>query len=222
MPSRWREKCFSPLSFSPALRDTLGGDSGNSGYRLGSNQLSHADGSARVIRLFGAWYPAAIMRRVRAVVVDALNAVIASWGRTQIPVEGFKRVSPLVRHGDASAAVAIEPGRCGVVAALSNIAPDVVLSRAAHPVAEIYAFGPCRGELSVQASTAFTASARKELAGDRSLRSTLAPADPVTPWSGCAAFMGGPANHGQPVKNAPDQVMRWHTSFYQSMGLARG
>lgn len=79
---------------------------------------------SRVALLFLSRGPAAILRRVGAVVVDSIQGVLSRWARSHVAKELTEVVSPLIAHRDATATVAREVRHLRVVATVSHRAPD--------------------------------------------------------------------------------------------------
>jgi hypothetical protein len=82
--------------------------------------------TARVAGLFFLGRPTAILRRVRTVVVDALNR-LAWLTRPHVEIERHEVVKPTFAHGDPAPAVVGVRLVFRVVAALLNAAPALVL-----------------------------------------------------------------------------------------------
>lgn len=70
-----------------------------------------------VARLLRACGPAAVGRRVRAVVVDAVKLMSARRTSAHVANEGSEILAPLVAHSDSASAVAVELGVVSIVAA---------------------------------------------------------------------------------------------------------
>lgn len=96
----------------------------------------------RVAVLLSISGPATIFRRVRTVVVNAVQRVAAIWARPHVGVEGFKRVKPALTNRNASSAVIGVALPSWVEATLSHRAPGVVLrSRRTRSGMAMFAFG---------------------------------------------------------------------------------
>lgn len=87
--------------------------------------------SARVEALFAFSRPAAVIRGVRAVIVDAFDCVTWRRSRPHVAVERGEIVVPRRAHANASAAVV---GVRWIVAALFHADPNLVLRGFAHAV----------------------------------------------------------------------------------------
>lgn len=91
---------------------------------------------ARVLALLEACRPAAILGRIRPVVVVALQGVI--WRRRwpHVGVEPLERTAPRVADGDASRAVDLVGFRRSLIAASLDACPRMVFLGAAHAVGD--------------------------------------------------------------------------------------
>lgn len=133
--------------------------------------------------------PAAILRRVRPIIVDALNAVqIASASivgriarlRTHISVERLERLQPAVTDRDAATSVVFPVARVWVSAALLHALPHSVLwcgvrALSTHPVFVLQACS----HFAAKAATTFRSAAAQHQSAYDADRSAVAPTFPV-------------------------------------------
>lgn len=84
-------------------------------------------GSAAVVGLVSLVGPAAVLRRVMAVIVDAIDRVRRGGLAAHISEEGVERVQPLVTDRDASASISREFRVPGVQASLLHRRPTLIL-----------------------------------------------------------------------------------------------
>jgi hypothetical protein len=84
--------------------------------------------TSRVQTLLGARCPAAIVRRVIAVVVAAIERVLRGWPRAHIGEESHEIVTPAVAHPNAAAAVALKSSMAWIVAPAIQIKPGDVFN----------------------------------------------------------------------------------------------
>lgn len=130
-----------------------------------------------VVRLFGLGGPSAVVRRVGAIVVDAVNGVIGRRFRSHIAVERAK-VQPFWRDRDSAPAV---PFPCWVVrvqAPLAHSEPCLIFARAT--VAALTVYATCvSGSLALYAATAQgVAGAQVARKHDDVISAAVATADP--------------------------------------------
>lgn len=85
-------------------------------------------GWAAIAGLFEFRGPAAVIRLVVAVVVDAVKRVGASWACSHVSIEVGETVPPALANNDAAPAIAGVIGRVGVVATLDHGGPRAVLA----------------------------------------------------------------------------------------------
>lgn len=95
--------------------------------------MRHIDADAP-IRMLDMWKrPAAVLRRVIAIVVDAVNGVFAAWARSHVSKEVFKR-SPALADRNAARLVVAEVLAVRVRGAIKDAGPNTVLGGFAHAV----------------------------------------------------------------------------------------
>jgi hypothetical protein len=105
------------------------------GKRLRFSTKRNPTGHAFIEGLLPASSPPAILRAVRAVVVNPVKRH-AKWARPHVRQKGAE-VSPARAIADASPAIVQEVRAAGVIAALFHACPDRELSRAGEPVPTI-------------------------------------------------------------------------------------
>lgn len=91
---------------------------------------------ALIVSLFSPGRPPAVLARVWAVSVDAIDRVPARWTQAHVREEIHKRAIPCVAYRDASAPIIWKAPAIGIVAALPHHAPGGVLRRIFHAVDE--------------------------------------------------------------------------------------
>lgn len=75
--------------------------------------------------------PAHITRLVVAVIVDAVNRVLTTWGWTDISKEPLERMAPAITDGNAAFAVILKRGSMRSIASSVHAAPRRVFQRVA-------------------------------------------------------------------------------------------
>lgn len=91
-------------------------------------------GSALIDSLRCGRGPSAIIRRIAAIIIDAINRVLIARPWTHVGVKGFKRVQPTLTHRDAAFAVPMEVFARRSGAAVDHSGPSLKLSRVRHAV----------------------------------------------------------------------------------------
>lgn len=76
-----------------------------------------------VIALFSNGRPSAIVRRVIAVVVNAVDGMFRGWARSHVLIEGIKGIAPTLTNLNAPAAIARVSIYCRIVAAIQHRIP---------------------------------------------------------------------------------------------------
>lgn len=103
--------------------------------RLGGGSLAAPrTRRASILVLLQARRPSAILRRVRAVVVDAINGQIGGWARPHVAIERLEAGGPRVADRYTSPAVALEVLALRVKATVLNASPNPVFRGVAHAV----------------------------------------------------------------------------------------
>src|SRR5262252_88881 len=82
-----------------------------------------------VTSLFGAIRPAAILRCVRAIVIDAVNRVALRWPWPHVSQEIRKRLAPTVTDCDAATAISVEAIMVRIGATLDHVHPRAIFRR---------------------------------------------------------------------------------------------
>lgn len=163
---------------------------------------------ARVIALFADCRPSAVLARIRAVVVNAVNRVPLRWSRAHVVDERVKAIAPGIAHRDASASVVLELTARLVIAAGAHHVPDVVVRVSRQAVRAMQ----CLHDLVSIAATRFRRPAAKRFAVDISLRPAIASA---RPQRGPDVLSGGTSEHGPRMKSVACQINElWHFGHY--------
>lgn len=102
------------------------------GFSVVRNEL----GVPSVLVLCGAVSPSAVARLIVAVIVDAVNRVIAFGARPHIFKEAAKRLKPSVTHGNATPTVVLIVRLVRVIATIFHACPTFIL-RHCSPVRSI-------------------------------------------------------------------------------------
>lgn len=79
-----------------------------------------------VVLLFLLGGPTAILRRIRAFIVNPFQGLLSTWSWSHIGIEGYERVLPAPAYRDSPTAVVHETWVFRVVAALPHLRPTVV------------------------------------------------------------------------------------------------
>lgn len=141
--------------------------------------LQHATGSA-VVCLVNVGDPSAIVRRVMAVVIGAVDAVLRGGPRPHVSKKRGEALAPLVAHGDTASAVVGKGALIRVVAAAFDRRPGAVFVGAAVSMCGGYA-------LASQTPTAFDATGQQSVAIGNDFATTrtrAADAETITPSTG--------------------------------------
>lgn len=85
--------------------------------------------------------PTAIFRRVAAINIDSVDAVLVAWARPHVGVKRLKRIAPPSAYSDAASAIQREAFVCWIFAASDHAGPRAVFRRLAHAVRD-YLVGP--------------------------------------------------------------------------------
>ena len=85
--------------------------------------------------------PTAIFRRVAAINIDSVDAVLVAWARPHVGVQRLKRIAPPSAYSDAASAIQREAFVCWIFAASDHAGPRAVFRRLAHAVRD-YLVGP--------------------------------------------------------------------------------
>lgn len=87
---------------------------------------------ASIVLLFQPCSPAAILRGIAKIVVDAVDTVIRGGARPHIGVETIEGFKPTVAHGNAPAPIASISGVMRIGAPLLHAAPNTIFARLGH------------------------------------------------------------------------------------------
>ena len=173
-------------------------------------------GGALVAGLLRAGSPSAVIRRVRTVVVDSVEAG-SNGPSTHIGVEVRKRVLPPLAHLYAAPPVAFVVGALGVVTTCFHALPSAVFGRSEHAVC----LGPSRENLSDVAAAALDPTGFEFAAVDLAGGPTVADAKPVISTT---PLGGGSANRPAIEPSSGREVVGYsrHRQQLQSVGRASG
>lgn len=169
---------------------------------------------AFVALLLGACRPSAILWRVWAVVVDAVQRVIQGRAPSHVRQEALV-ACPLVAYGDASAAVILVAGKPWVCATPDHAAPRLKLWRPSAS-ARLAVGGEHGGDnLALITAATDSPSALQERSHHDALGSTVAPAAPKGP----RAVALRASNHGQSSEavTCGERNCTRHNRLYQRM-----
>ncbi len=103
-------------------------------HALGLSEGGHHPRGTSIARLVVATAPTAVVRRVVAVIVHAINRVIDGRARPHVGVEGGEICAPSVADADASSSVMFVAIRAGVRAAVNHRVPNAVFGGVRHAV----------------------------------------------------------------------------------------
>lgn len=93
--------------------------------------------------------PATVVRRIVAVIVNAIDGMLTGWTWTEVIVKVQKAVSPPVAHRNTAAAVIAKGGRFRVVATLKHATPARIFWCLRQAMRDL----ECASRLTVQTST---------------------------------------------------------------------
>jgi hypothetical protein len=87
--------------------------------------------ASHIVLLNAPRHPPAVLWRVRAIIVDTVDAVLECRAWTHVGIEGAEVMRPSLAHDNASAAVVFPLRRVGgrILASLFHAPPDAVLGR---------------------------------------------------------------------------------------------
>ena len=167
---------------------------------------------ARLLRLSG---PAAVLRRVRAVVVDPVYRVFRGWFAAHVRQERREVIAPSVTHADTAPSI----GRVGVVghpvATRNYFAPHVVFTGPTPAVSPACDSGAFSGSLALKASTTFDISVSQDSGRCNVKRTAFAPAEKVGVPTLNAHGRVSAAEHGQSGEHATRQIDRTPPTFHR-------
>lgn len=177
-------------------------------FARGSGSSVERDGGvgARVLALFASCGPAAIVGRVRAVVVNALNRVIVGWPWPHIDQKSLKAVEPSSAHGDAAPAVVLEAFVARVDATLPRRRPHGVFG---HGLTADFQADSCPKAFHAVAATTHRLTSLKVDATDRFGGTAIAPADPLTAVASAARSGHVAMQHDKPSESLARQIAHW-------------
>lgn len=166
--------------------------------------------------------PSAVLRRVRSVVVNALNTGTA-WRLAHVVCKRIE-LTPSLTYGDAAATVVREPRRVRVAASIDKSAPDVMQARMRATVLELWIAGagawPDRFHRSTRRlSHQATAALRVLISQVRQRYDRHAAA--IAAASMDPALAANALNYNQPSEALTDDIVRRGSSRH-SLNIARG
>ena len=133
---------------------------------------------AAIVSLLDACRPSAVIGRVRAVVVDTINAVFLGGLRSHVGNEGREIMDPFIAHGDAASAPVRIAWMRLLVAASLGLAPSVVFWAVATARLVAVFSGSFGGALVLVTATAMGLAVSQMLRGDLLDGSAIALAQP--------------------------------------------
>ncbi len=147
---------------------------------------------ARVAVLLCDGSPSTVIRRIRAIVVNAVNGMFGRRPRTNVGIEVLEGAEPTVTHDNAATAIVGITGMSNVVTSLFDAVPGVALWSASHAVCSVH------GGLGIplQASAALGMSTFHASALNNNMFATVAEAIPPGVMLGPV----GEGKHQKPVK----------------------
>lgn len=153
-----------------------------------------------ILRLHLWGCPSAVIRRVRAIVVNSVYGVIDRRALSHVGVERLKGLSPSVTDSDSSAAVIRPTFTLGVVASSFHSAPHIPFRR--HPRLACHAMrSPTYPRAFIaEASATGALSITNGWSKDRTNYAAVASAYPVTTFSA--------PNDGPSTKSSPSQFYK--------------
>lgn len=158
----------------------------------------------RIAKLNRTRNPAAILWRVWAIVVDAVESMARRWARSDIRQKGGEIVPPTLTDHDASLSVVLAIRiRWAGTAALLHQLPCAVLDRICAAVAVLQ----LRGAFSFSAAARSGAALPKRLQVGARLVAALAAASKSALVSAALRQLG---QHGQAAIDAADHILRLH------------
>lgn len=155
-----------------------------------------------VVRLFNVVGPTAILRRVGAVVVNALDGMLNGWPLPHVGIEVLERVEPAVAHDNATATIARIGWNVRISASGLDMCPTAVLRRLDHAVRGV----SHTDSLPLQAAAALSVTVSKMPATGNYLVSTIASAFP----HGATFGRMGISKHRKPTVSLPSHVNHVH------------
>lgn len=181
-------------------------------HRHGSAVVRNEPIVAAMLILLFAQYPSAVARLVSAVIVSAVNRVLARWASTHVRQECLERTEPLVANLDPTSAVVGIRTMLGVRASRFHPGPDDVLGSFGLSVLEV---ATSHG-VSLKASAASRVSASQKKSRDDHFCSASTPA---TPHRFGARGRPGERHDRESVKRLPldineSRIGRFHIETY--------
>jgi len=95
-------------------------------------EVDHVQALSAISLLLKSCLPSAVVRRVRAVIVNTAEGVLRRWARSHVGVEPTEVSTPFRNHVDASSSVILIPATRRVVAPSDSPVPRSVLRSSGH------------------------------------------------------------------------------------------
>jgi hypothetical protein len=150
-----------------------------------------------VLRLLTGGRPAAVLRAVRPVDVDAVDAVLLRWARPHVGQEVLEAVPPLT-HRDAAPTIIGIGCVLRIRAASAHPRPNDMLRRVAQAVGKVCS----AGALAMEATTRACGATRQVALSDDDLATTRADASPLAHTSAPLDLF----DHGESIELSPEQI----------------
>ena len=132
---------------------------------------------ALIFLLFSGGFPGAVFRRVRAIVIEAIDP-FAFWRFSYISKESFKRIEPTVANINASTSIVFEMWLLRIVTTLFHGFPNSMSPRPRLSMSGMRSLNEFFRE---QTTTGFSMPVYKIFCCDQSLISTSALTNPTNP-----------------------------------------
>lgn len=150
--------------------------------------------------------PTAILRRIPARVIDAINGMFRARRRTHISEERFERRVPARADGDAPAAVASIPIVLRIAAALDHSGPAFVLARFGPTVCDSIFSGNASGGIGLRASATPRLASLQDASGGARRAAAVTLAQPILSAAGNTRRWSNRANHGESAESPASQI----------------
>lgn len=151
-----------------------------------------------VVLLLSARGPAAIIRRVGAVIVDAVEGMLWTRTRSHITNECAEVAAPLFAHANPAGAVQSPALRAGRMASAERRFPDQIFGAAIQPM--------FRHPLKAETPAAGGIARPQRVHGDARITAAIA----ATPVSPVATYMAVRRGHSEAPESLPGQIDGFH------------
>ncbi len=158
-----------------------------------------------IARLFMRGRPAAVVRFVVTIIVDAVNAVLARWSRPHILIKHLEGM-PAVAHFNSSPTVTEILGTRSTVASPDHAMPDEVFRKRTQAIRSM----SLRCFISLKTSTALRVTITKTLPRNCAFHATLAS---THPHGASSIAVCGPQYDGQPPERMSGQIYECGVAF---------